>query len=58
MKGLPREVADAPSLEVLKTDLNGTLGNLIYCKVTLPMVGGWNYMIFKVVSNPNHAMIP
>ena len=27
--GLPREVVDAPSLEVLKAGLDGALGNLV-----------------------------
>jgi len=27
--GLPRQVVDAPSLEVLKTRLDGALGNLV-----------------------------
>ena len=27
--GLPREVVDAPSLEVFKARLNGALGNLV-----------------------------
>jgi len=25
--------------------------------MSLLMAGGWNQMIFKVLSNPNHAMI-
>lgn len=37
---LPRQVADAASLEVFKTKLDGTLGNLISWKVSLPMTGG------------------
>jgi len=28
-KGLPREVVDAPSLEVFKARLDGALGNLV-----------------------------
>ena len=28
--GLPREVVDAPSLEVFKARLDGALGNLVY----------------------------
>ena len=37
---LPREVVDAPSLQVFKARLDGTLSNLIYWEVSLPMAGG------------------
>ena len=37
---LPREVGDAPSLEVLKVMLDGALSNLIQWKMSLPMAGG------------------
>ena len=37
---LPREVVDAPSLEVFKARLDGALSNLVYWKVSLPMAGG------------------
>ena len=26
-------------------------------EVSLPIAGGWNYMVLKVPSNPNHSMI-
>ena len=39
---LPREVVDAPSLEVFKARLDGALSNLIWWKVSLPMAGGLN----------------
>ena len=32
---LPREVVDAPSLEVFKARLDGALGNLVQCLTTL-----------------------
>jgi len=54
---LPREAVDAPSLEVFKTRLDGALSNLGWWKMSLLMAGGWNQMIFKVSSNPNHSMI-
>ncbi|GAB0179893.1 hypothetical protein GRJ2_000454600 [Grus japonensis] len=53
---LPREVVDAPSLEVLKTRLDGALGNVVLWRVSLPAAGGLELMIFKVPSNPNHSM--
>ena len=54
---LLREAVAAPSLKVFKARLDGALSNLVWWKVSLPMAGGWNYMIFKVPSNPNHSMI-
>ena len=37
---LPREVVDAPFLEVFKARLDGALSNLFLWKVSLPMAGG------------------
>ena len=37
---LPREVVDAPSLEVFKISLDGALSNLAWWEVSLPMAGG------------------
>jgi len=37
---LPREVADAPSLETLKVRLDGALSNLIKPKMSLLTAGG------------------
>jgi len=37
---LPREVVDAPSLEVFKSRLDGDLNNLVYWKVCLQLAGG------------------
>ena len=41
---LPREVVDAPSLEVFKARLDGALGSLVWYEmwrlVALPVVGG------------------
>jgi len=37
---LPREVVDAPSLEVFKDGLDGALSNLLWWKVFLPVAGG------------------
>ncbi|PKU43720.1 hypothetical protein llap_5966 [Limosa lapponica baueri] len=36
----PREVVDAPSLEVFKTRLHGALSNRVHWEVFLPMAGG------------------
>lgn len=43
--GLPREAVGAPSLEAFQW------------KVSLPMAEGWNEMIFKVSSNPDHSVV-
>ncbi|PKU33345.1 hypothetical protein llap_16350 [Limosa lapponica baueri] len=37
---LPREVVDAPSLEVFKARLDGALSNFVCWEVSLPMAGG------------------
>ncbi|GAB0188946.1 mitochondrial enolase superfamily member 1 [Grus japonensis] len=37
---LPREVVDAPSLEVFKTRLDEALGNMVQWRVSLPTAGG------------------
>ena len=37
---LPREVADAPSLDMFKVRLDGALSNLVWLKMSLPMAGG------------------
>jgi len=37
---LPREAVAAPSLAVFKARLDGALNNLVWWKVSLPMVGG------------------
>jgi len=34
-KGFPREVVDAPSLEIFKARLDGALSNLVYLKKSL-----------------------
>lgn len=46
---LSRKVVDAPSLVVLKAVLDGALSNLIQCKESLPIAGGWNEMINKTI---------
>jgi len=54
---LPREAVAAPSLAVFKARMDGALSTLGWWKMSLPMARGWNQMIFKVPSNPNHSMI-
>jgi len=54
---LPTEVVAVPSLAGLKPSLDGVLSSLVWWKGSLPMAGGWNMMIYKVPSNPNHSMI-
>lgn len=39
-------------MEVFKARLHEALGNLIYCVAILPTAG----VVFKVISNPSHAM--
>lgn len=51
---LPREAADAPSLEASKLSLDNALGSLIYWLATLPTAGGWN---FKDPSNPSSVIL-
>ena len=48
---------DDPSLEALKARLDGAVSNMVYREVFLPIAGGWNCMILKVPSNPNHSVI-
>ena len=54
---LPREAVGAPSLAVFKARLDGAVSNLVWWQVSLPMAGGWNWMILKALSNTNHAVI-
>lgn len=54
---LPRETVDAPSLEVSKARLDGTLNNLLGWKVSLPMAGVGTKSSFKMPFNSNHSII-
>ena len=47
---------DALTLEVFKARLDGALSTLVWWEVSLPVAGGWNSMILKVSSNPNHSI--
>lgn len=49
----PRKAMDAPLQEVFKARLNWVLGSLIW-----QMAGDWDWMGFKVHSNPINSMMP
>jgi len=55
---LPRGAVAGPSLSGFRARLDGAGSTLGWWKGSLPVAGGWNQMIFKVPSNPNHSMIP
>jgi len=55
---LPREAVAACSLAGFKARLDRALSTLGWWKGSLPMAGGWNWVICKVPSNPNHSLIP
>jgi len=55
---LPREAVAAPFLGVSKARLDGALSTLLWWKGPCPRQGGWNEMICKASSNPNHSMNP
>jgi len=54
---LPRGAVAAPSLARFKARLDGAGSTLGWGKGSLPMAGGWDEIIFKVTSNPNHSVI-
>jgi len=54
---LPREAVAVPSLAVFKARLDGALSTLGWWEGSLLTAGGWNWMIFKIPSNPNPSVI-
>lgn len=54
---MPREIVNAPSLEVFNTRLDGVLGNLISWVAALSTTGSWDWMIFKITSKSSQSMI-
>jgi len=46
-----------PTLKALKARLDGALGSLIQWVAALPTAGGWNQMVFEVLSNQSHSKI-
>ena len=53
----PTEALGAPSMEVLKVGLNGTLGSLSWWGAALSMAEGEHWVGFEVSSIPNRFMI-
>jgi len=51
---LPRQVVDAPSLELFKARLDGALSNPVWWKMSLLMAGA---LELDDISNPCHSMI-
>jgi len=49
----PREAMDVPFQKVFKARLNWVLGSLIW-----QMAGDWDWIGFKVPSNPSHSVMP
>lgn len=49
---LPRETVDAPTLEVVKAELEKALSNLRQWELSLLMVGGWDWMNFRAHIKP------
>jgi len=54
---LPRETVAAPSLAVFRTGLDGALSTLGLVEGGPAHSRGWNEMVYKVPSNPNHSMM-
>lgn len=44
-------------MEVFIDRVHGLLSNLVYCKVSLLVQGGWNCMVFNVPSSPNYGSV-
>jgi len=47
----------ARPLEVPKAWVDGALGSLSWWRSALPMAWGWNWIVFKVLSNLIHSMM-
>jgi len=54
---LPREVMDAPSLEVYKARWMGLWATCSSGRYPCQQQRGWKWMIYKVPSNSNHSTI-
>jgi len=55
---MPREVVDAPSLEVFNARLDEALGSLVLWLATLPTAGALELSdLFKARSNLSHSVI-
>lgn len=53
---LPREAVGAPSLEVLKSTLDGAMGNLIWWVATSPWQGIGNSWTLQSLPTPQFAL--
>jgi len=51
---LPKEAVDAPSLKVFEARLDGALGSLSWGLAT---PRSWNWVDFKIPSNPSHSVV-
>ena len=47
----------ACTLKAFKARLDGALSKVVCREVSLPIAGGWNYMILKVPSSPSLSVI-
>jgi len=54
---LPSAAVAAPSLAGLKVRLDGALSTLRWWEMSLPMAGGWDWVICKVPSSSNPSVI-
>jgi len=53
---LPREGVGVPSLEVFKARWEGGSGHPSLVGNNQPKAGSWNWIDFKVPSNPSHSI--
>jgi len=54
---LPRGAVAAPSLAGLKARLDGAGSTLGWWRGSLPVAGGWNWVIYRSLPTPNHPVI-
>ena len=52
---LTREAADSSPLEIFKETLDGAI--LLQWKVSLPMAGDWNWIIFRIPTHATRIMV-
>ena len=54
---LPRAAGGAPSLAGFRARLDGAGGNLGWWEGSLLRAEGWDWMVFAILSDPNHSRI-